>query len=647
MGEQRVQLLNEDTQMRHFVRQLLRDVQTLEAMIRDNWFETDIVRIGAEQEMCLVDRNFKPSPLAMEILAKLTAYPWVETELARFNLECNLDPRKFEGTCFSDMEKEVKGYLEIIRKHAAELDTDVMLTGILPTIRKFDLGMHNLTPKERYKALMDAITAMRPDGMFELKLRGVDELLVSHDSPLIEACNTSFQVHLQVSPHDFVQYYNIAQVLAGPVMGVAANSPVLFGKRLWHETRIALFQQALDVRTTHDHMRERSPRVTFGHDWLQNSIVDIYKEDIARFRVLLSSDIEEDSYAMYQEGKVSKLRFLQIHNSTVYRWNRACYGVSDTGKPHLRIENRVLPAGPTTVDEIANACFWAGLMVGMATDVKDVTRVMAFEDARDNFGKAARFGIDTKFTWFKDKKISAVDLIKNELLPLAKAGLMKQKVSAKDADKYLDIIRERVENHMTGARWTLQTFSKLIKETSRDEAVTALTAAMHANQMKGKPVSKWKIPHLDDLKFYRPARLTVEEFMETELFTVHRDDIVELVADMMDWKQIRHMPVEDKDGKLVGLITGRLLLRHFTKMCVQGERSNQDTTVNDIMIANPVTISPDTTIVEALRLLRKHKIGSLPVVNKKHELIGIITEKEFLQISGRLMERYLKEGGYE
>jgi hypothetical protein len=192
--------------------------------------------------------------------------------------------------------------------------------------------------------------------------------------------------------------YNISQALAGPLIAISANSPIVFGRRLWHESRIALFQQSLDTRTTHDHMRERSPRVNFGNDWLKDSILEIYREDIARFRVLLSGDVEEDAIDLIHKGKVPKLRALQVHNSTVYRWNRPCYGISSNGKPHLRIENRVIPSGPTSIDEVANTALWIGAMMGMGDKYDDITQHISFEDVRDNFGKAAKFGIDSKFT---------------------------------------------------------------------------------------------------------------------------------------------------------------------------------------------------------------------------------------------------------
>ncbi len=624
-------------ELQHFVGHLLRDVQALEYMLNNNWFETETIRIGAEQEMCLVDnKTFRPASINMQVLEKMKEYPWCVTELAKFNLETNLSPQVFSGKALSLMEAENIRNLEIIQENLKEFDARIILTGILPTLRKTDLGMHNLTPKERYFALVEAINSSLQKGSIEFKLDGIDELSISHDSPLIEACNTSYQVHLQVTPNDFAPLYNISQTLAAPVIAMAANSPLVFGKRLWHESRIALFQQAMDTRSSNDHMRERSPRVNFGKGWLKNSILDIYKEDISRFRVLLGGEVNEDSLEMIKNGKVPNLRALQLHNSSVYRWNRPCYGISDNGMPHLRIENRVLAAGPTVLDEIANAAFWLGAMVGMKEHYGDITKHLSYEDIRDNFDKACKFGIDSKFNWVKDSKISAVDLVQEELLPLAKLGLEKQGIDKADIKRYLGVIEGRAKKHTNGARWMLRTFSRLKKETSTDEAITVMTAAMINNQDQSIPVHLWTEPNLSDLKEYRPSHLTVEEFMETDLFTVQKDDIIELVAEMMNWRKIRYMPVEDAKGKLIGLVTSRILLRYYTqKDSALGEKKQ---TVKDIMIEKPITVSPEASIIDALNLMRTNRIGCLPVVKNK-ELIGVITEMDFLRITGRLLDR--------
>ena len=644
MGEAKVKIVRDPKQMQHFVKQLLRDVEALEYMLDNDWFESDIVRIGAEQEMCLVDKDtMKPALINMEALDLMQDWEWVTTELAKFNLETNLTPLEFKGNCLSELERENRDGLNKIREVIKPFNAEVILTGILPTLRKADLDMSNLTPKPRYLALMESIKehSLRGDDHFELRLDGIDELHIRHDSPLLEACNTSFQVHLQVAPKDFVKMYNIAQMLAAPMISIAANSPMVFGRRLWHETRIALFQQSLDTRTSNDHLRERSPRVNFGKDWLHESILEIYKEDIARFRVLLGDIVEEDSLELVAKNITPKLRALLIHNSTVYRWNRPCYGISPNGKPHLRIENRVLPAGPTVADATANAAFWLGLMIGFQNKYEDVRKNISFEDIRDNFDKAAKFGFDTKYTWFDDRKVSPRELILEELLPIARDGLVLRGIDAADIDRYLGIIHDRAEAHMTGARWQLRAFTRLVKTVTADEALTTMTAAIVKNQWAEKLAHTWELPDADALETYMPSKLKVEEFMETDLFTAQQDDIIELVAQLMDWRKFRYMPVEDAKGKLEGLITSRLLLRHFTANTPTTKKKTQFT-VKDIMIKEPITILPDATLTDALKLMRDRQIGCLPVVNVSNELVGIITEMDFLRITGRLIDRVEK-----
>ncbi len=636
MGEQNVSLLDGKGQKEEFLKALLNDVQALEYMLKNEWFETDIQRIGAEQEMVLVDKeHFKPSFVGINVIENLEENNWIETELAKFNIECNLNPRVFEKNAFSEMENEINNYLNITQKELDKYNSQLVLTGVLPTIRKFDLDLKNLTPKRRYKALMEAINNQLIGSSYELKILGIDELIVKHDSPLIEACNTSFQVHLQVTPDEFVKMYNISQVLAAPVMAIAANSPLVFGKRLWHETRIALFQQALDTRSSHEHLRERSPRVRFGNDWVHKSILDIYKDDIARFRVLLSTDITENSLEKINNNEVPKLMALNVHNSTVYRWNRACYGISDTGKPHLRIENRVLPAGPTVIDEMANAVFWLGAMTGIAAEIDDIRNHISFADARDNFGKAAKFGLDTKFTWFKDKKIGPTRLILDELLPLAEKGLRIKKINEKDIKRYLGIIEKRAKKYMNGARWQLRAFTKLKEKGTVDQALSILTSAMIENQKNNIPVSDWTLPKYKELIKYKPSKLLVSEFMQTDLLTVHDDDIIEFVADLIVWKKMNFALVEDIKGHLTGVINMKDILAHLIKN-KNLKKDGEFLLTKDIMLKDPVVISPDETIDKAVNLILENKIQNLPVV-KDNELIGVITPEDFLKITSNLI----------
>ncbi len=609
-----------------FIKALLKDVSSFEHMLDHSWFEEDIIRIGAEQEIVIIDKDtYAPKNLGPTILDQQKDLSWLVSELAQFNLEINLSPQIFTGSCISDMREELERCLAQVSVSLSNYNADYLLTGILPTLKKYHLDLKNLTPKERYYQLMNALRGESKTKSFELRLVGIDELLVRHDSPLMEACNTSFQVHLQVAPQDFAAYYNTALALTAPSIAISSNSPLVFGKRLWHETRIALFQQAIDTRKTFDHMRQMSPRVTLGNNWLDNSIIEIFKEDIARFRVLIHEATQEDSALMIEQNKVPKLKALQLHNGTVYRWNRPCYGISDTGKPHIRIENRVFPSGPTVADEMANTSFWLGAMVGMKNQYQDPKNHMSFEDVRDNFGKSARFGIDSKFTWFNDQKINAKDLILQELLPLAREGLNTMLVAQNDIDKYLSIIEERACKHMTGARWILRSYTKLLKDAhNKDEASNKLTEALYNNQSNSNvPVHLWKEPEYHELIGYKSDTMLVSEIMETDLFTSDKNDLAEMVYQLMLWKDFHYIPVEDKRGNLIGLVNQDDIKNRIE------EEAHKDVLIKDVMIDEPITIEVDQSVKEAKLLMNFHGVNCLPVVRGK-ELIGMITEADLI-----------------
>lgn len=633
MGVETVKLAKSSEQVQESLKYLLKDIRALEKMLNEGLFETETIRIGAEQEMCLVDKFAKPAPISTELLEALNDEMFT-TELARFNLETNLEPLEFRGKCLSEMELNILKQLDKARASIKKFNGEIVLTGVLPTIRKSDLEISNITPLPRYHALCDAISSLRGKE-YDLRIQGMDELLMRFDTPLLEACNTGFQVHLQVKPEEFVCRYNFAQAIAGPVLASAVNSPILFGKRLWAETRIALFHQSVDTRQVSDHLRDSSPRVTFGNQWLRDSILEIYKEDIARYRVMLSSNITEDVDQILEDGGIPKLMALQVHNGTVYRWNRPCYGVSN-GKPHLRIENRVFPSGPTVMDEIANASFWLGLMNGLDDHYSDITTILDFDDARMNFIAASKLGLDTKFKRVHDKRYSAIDLINEELLPVARHGLEKAGVDKGDITSYLDIIRDRTKEAQTGSYWMVKSYNSLTKDVTREQALTAITNAMIKNQRKGEPVHKWGLAKLDDMEMWQPSSLLVEEFMTTDIFTVQKDDIIELVANLFDWRRIRYIPVEDESKHLVGLISMRMIFRRFNNAIHNNEPLGES--VEEVMIKNPITIHPEASILKAIDIMDAQKIGCLPVV-KNNRLVGIITEQNYMTITARLLRR--------
>ncbi|HSL81931.1 MAG TPA: glutamate-cysteine ligase family protein, partial [Thermoanaerobaculia bacterium] len=489
MGESTVPDGQDPEDLRVFTQKLLTDLEVLARMIDEGRFETGVRRIGAEQEMFLVDREGRPAPVAERVLATLSDPHFVH-ELALFNLECNLDPVVLESDCLSRFERQLRGLLAKARAAAAEHGCRIVLTGILPTAETSDLVLGNMTPNPRYHALNDAILRLRR-GPFDIRVKGFDELIMRADSVMFEAVNASFQVHFQVPPEELARLYNVAQAVAGPVLAAAVNSPLLFGKRLWRETRIALFQQSTDTRRPTAHVREQSPRVSFGRGWVDESILEILREDVSRLRVLVSMAIDEDSEAELEAGRVPRLRALTLYNSTVYRWNRPCYGISD-GKPHLRIENRILPAGPTPADEMANAAFWFGLMRGVAAEHGDISRAMSFETAEENFVAAARLGLQAQFTWPGRPSVPAAELILHDLLPLARKGLDELGIDSSDAGRYLGILEERVERHQTGSQWTLDSLTHLGEDGTKAERLAALTLATIERQETNEPVARWR-----------------------------------------------------------------------------------------------------------------------------------------------------------
>ncbi len=637
MGDQQAGDRLEGAGRRSFTKALLRDLRALEEMLREGRIEADTRRIGAEQEMFLVDRAGHPAPLATGMLAGIDD-PRFTTELARFNLEANLSPLVFGGRCLSAMEEELGEVLGIARRRARELGGDVVLAGILPTIRKSDLDLANMTPVPRYRALNEAMARLR-GGTWEFRIRGIDDLDVRHDSIMVEACNASFQVHFQVGAEEFARFYNIAQVVAAPVLAVAVNSPLLFGRRLWKETRIALFQQAIDTRSPTEHLRETLPRVSFGRRWVRESVLELFQEDIARFRSLLAGKVDEDPFAVLAEGGTPSLQALRLHNGTIYRWNRACYGVTG-GRPHLRIENRILPAGPTPRDEVANAAFWLGLISGIAAEVGDVTREISFDDAKANFNAAARQGLAAQFTWFGGETLPAGDLVLRRLLPLAREGLLAGGVDPGEADLYLGVVRERVEEDRTGAQWMLRSLAGFGEKGTGAERMAALVAAMAARQEAGDPVARWQPADLAEGGGWKRHYLKVEQYMSTDLVTVDEDEPVDLVAQLMDWQKVRHVPVEDAAGRLVGLVSYRALLRLLARGGV--DPAGEPVAVAEVMTRNPVTATPETSTLEAIDRMRRAGVGCLPVV-KDGRLVGMITGRDFMEIARELLERKLRE----
>jgi CBS domain-containing protein/gamma-glutamyl:cysteine ligase YbdK (ATP-grasp superfamily) len=636
MGDKIVSKEYNETELRTFTRAVLNDLQALEIMLANGQLEEGVRRIGAEQEMFLVDSSLHPAPLVTEVMdtakdGRLT------TEIGRFNLEANLTPRTFSGSCLRDMETELNEILDIVRNAASKYDAGVVLAGILPTIQPSDLTAANLTPNPRYHEINRVVTRLHGKDRY-IFIKGLDELQLTLQNTFIEFCNTSFQVHLQVGASEFTRSYNWAQAIAGPVLAPAVNSPILLNHRLWHETRLALFQHATDTRSTIHRQRNQPARVNFGDRWLGGSILEILHEDAVRFRVLLTQPVIEESLEILAQSGIPQLKAWRLHNGTIWRWNRACYGLIE-GRPGLRIEARFLPAGPTVTDEMANAAFFLGLMTALPDEFDDVTQLMSFDSAKANFFNAARYGLGSQMTWIDGKSRRASRLILEELLPRARKGLESAGIETGDIDRLLGIIEDRSRTEKTGSKWMMDSLEKMDRRAKMNVRMRSLTAAMKANQESSLPLHEWRLAEIPKQPDWIDNYKTVEQFMSTDLFTVRAEDLVELAASLMHWKRVRHVPVESDKGELVGIVSHRDLIEMF----VRGKmHRSSEITVRDIMKTDLITVSPSTPTLNAVRLMRESNICCLPVVKGKR-LVGLVTAYDFLTVSVKLFEEKLEE----
>nr|WP_321243044.1 CBS domain-containing protein [uncultured Psychroserpens sp.] len=616
MGNLNVTKLSKKKDKANYIHQLTKDIEALEFMIENNMIEKAPIRIGAEQEFCLVNNEFLPKGNALELLKDIDDDHFT-TEIGNYNLEINLDPFELRDDCFSKLHQQLKDLLQKAKVSAEKHNTKIALTGILPTLTLKHISIDNMTPIQRYYVLNEAIKESRKQD-FNIHIKGVDELNLLHDSVMLEGCNTSFQTHLQINPDDFIKSYNWAQAISGPVLSVCTNSPFLFGKELWSETRIALFTQSVDTRANSFLLNEKQSRVSFGNSWETGNISDIYKDNISRFRSLVTSEFDRDSLEMLKHGEIPKLKALSLHNGTVYRWNRVCYGVGD-GKPHLRIENRYIPSGPTMTDEIANMMFWVGIMVGRPKTEDNIHNTMDFKDIKSNFFTAARYGMAAQFFW-KGKMTPSKDLILDELLPMAYRGLYKMGITPKDAEYYLTVIENRVNIH-NGSQWLTKSYRSLLKSKKPIEALQVLTANMYLKQEHDYPVSTWEVLNKDVHTTFDIDKKVVH-VMNTDLFSVEKKDSLELVINIMKWKNIHHMPVINSKKELIGLLSWTDIKNHINEI----EESTK--CVQNFMKDELITITKEKSVAEAKQLMITHAINCLPVV-KGNKLVGILTSNDF------------------
>jgi CBS domain-containing protein len=613
MGDFRIRPISGKADRAKMYHYALKDIEAFERMWHENAFIQTPIKIGAEQELCIVNQNYEPSKSAHHLLDAIND-PHYTNELGLFNLEINLDPINLSGKCFSVTEQNLLSLLQKGKEEAKAIGEQILMTGILPTISPKHLHFDYMTPIPRYETLSQMLFDIR-GGKFEIYLQGVDELIASLGSVLFEACNTSFQMHLQIKPDEFVDKFNWSQMIAGPVLSACTNSPLLFGRELWAESRIALFKQSLDTRSSKNHLRKKLPRVYFGTDWLSDSPVNLWENELMRFPLLLTSDDLVDSNTALDQGDIPELRAIRLHTGTTYTWNRLCYGPGK--QAHLRIECRYLPAGPTAIDEIANFAFWVGLMNAVPENWSNEIENISFKDVKDNFIKSARTGLSSVFNWF-GKNIPGRQLILETLLPMSREGLEKCKIDQQDIEKYLNIIEQRVRGEQTGSNWMIKNY-RLLNENVK-VAKQELVAQMINYQNENTPVHEWDIgtqkeiiPTVQENKI----DFNVGHLMSTDIFTVNENASLDIVRSIMDWNNIHHLPVENRKGNLIGIITDGILKKSKENMKY----------ASDIMLTDLVSVNKDVSITDLREILSINKLSGVPVVRNK-KLVGMITTND-------------------
>ena len=479
---------------RNFSQRLTENLEALRTLLQRPSFGVGPRTVGAELELFLVDSLGFPLPVNRQVLAQ-TVDPRVTLEIDRFNLECNLRPSPLAGRPFTALRVEFEDSLREVRRAAATQGARVVVTGILPTLREADLGSSALTGQPRYRALSAAIRR-RKDAPFHVAIAGEDSLSLTWDDVTLEGANTSLQFHLRVAPAEFARMYNAAQLATAPVLAVSTNSPLFLGRRLWDETRVALFRQAVDDRgepnggASHSHAR-----VTFGHGWAREGALELFSEVVSLYPPLLPVVGPKSPLECLARGELPGLDELRLHQSTVWSWNRAIYDPKCGG--HLRIEFRALPAGPSVVDMVANGALLLGLTLGLADWMDALLPAMPFDCARGNFLRAAKQGMDAVLQWPSEKApspqaIPVTELIPR-LLPIARRGLVTGGVEPAEADEMLGIIEARVAARRTGAVWQRQMLAKLEAQMPKADALAALLERYRQHAESGVPVHEWPL----------------------------------------------------------------------------------------------------------------------------------------------------------
>lgn len=485
----------EPAEYERFAARLRENLAALDELLERPNFGNGPKSIGAEVELNLVDSRGLPHPVNRAVLSG-TLDPRVTLEIDRFNLEINSRPIQLANAPFTALARELEDALASVRRAASQHGARLVTIGILPTLRETDFGWSAMSDFNRYRALSKSLRRIRGQA-FSVQIDGRESLDVSLDDVSFEGAATSFQLHLRVDPREFADAFNAAQIATAPALAICANSPFFLGRRLWAETRVALFRQAVDDRVGSDSDAEdfRPARVSFGHGWVRRSARELFAESVALHQPLLPISTGEDPLACLRSGGVPKLSELRMHQGTVWSWNRPVYDAANGG--HVRLELRALPAGPTVADMAANAAFLIGLTLGLMPDVERMLPCLPFGHARRNFYQAACHGLDAELLWPRTSGLAeparpAREVVA-ELLPLAQAGLLSAGVSASEATLWLGIVQQRLQRNLTGTAWQDATVAELSQTLDRPSALSIMLERYMKNSESGEPVGQWKV----------------------------------------------------------------------------------------------------------------------------------------------------------
>ncbi len=458
-----------------FYEKLKLESELLERIIKKNACSKRKPIAGFEIEAWLIDEQMLPAPRNREFLDNFQ-HPMAFPELAKFNIELNTSPLTLSGTVFSELQRQLQNTWEQASNQARQLHMELLMVGILPTLKQHQLSIANMSDMNRYQALNEQILESRGRPI-HLDITGQEHLKLDHHDVMLESATTSFQIHIQLPLKIAHHYYNASIISSAPLVALCANAPYLFGRELWHETRIPLFEQAIETGGYDGAAHGPLKRVSFGSDYARESIMECFTENLDHFPILLPETSDAD---------IHEMQHLRLHNGTIWRWNRPLIGFDPDGTPHIRVEQRTPAAGPTLIDAIANSAFYYGLAKNLCDDILENGIPLAFAQAKDNFYQSARNGLEGTITWFNGEKIRLQQLFQDELLNRARYGLKSFGISPQDIDQYLGIIEHRVQNKQNGSSWQKQFMHQ-------HDDLNAMTSEYLKHQNSGLPVSEWPL----------------------------------------------------------------------------------------------------------------------------------------------------------